>query len=243
MDGKRRRDNKMRGEQGKNEMQRWQGSTRGRCVGDKKSLRGSKRKKKRGRLKGLTFEENNQRKAAGMGVTPTQIRVVRRQVGVVESTQESRNAVEKRKTLRRRIRQRRRVQAQGLIWCTVTSEVGNTKMVRTWAKPGEKGTRENNQSAGGLGTRHRGTDYSARRIMRRGIGLMRTDRRRGVKRNRKRRRKQANAPYLCVQRDGKGKGSRGRKKRVRELSRKVRTVGNRSREPHNGCRGKGKRSV
>lgn len=230
-----RRKGKKRGEGREGEKgvrKRWQGTCRGRSVGERSTQGGKKRKKKRAVLKGVGKERK------GEGSRSCRRREVEKgKVGESERDVQGKD----RKGLRGRRRQRRRVRKQGVIWCTVTSEVGNTKRVRTWRGSEEEGTNETNQSAGGLGTRHRGTDYSARRILRRGRGLRRTDVRRGEKRNR--RRKKGYIPFVCVQRDGKGKGSRGRKKRVRELSRKVRTVGNKSREPHNGCRGKGKRSV
>lgn len=128
-------------------------------------------------------------------------------------------------------------------WCRVSSEATNTKVVRTWKEGrGQRGTtgsssaagkevpvRRQNvvKSAGDRGyknMRHRGTDYAARKV----VGRARKQCKRKVK----------GKVGVHVRREGTGKGSKARRKRVTQKNRKLRSVSDRTREAHNGCKGK-----
>lgn len=83
------------------------------------------------------------------------------------------------------------------------------------------------KSAGNRGyksIRHRGTDYAARKV----VGRARkkcTERVKGK-------------VGVHVRREGTGKGSKARRQRVSKNKMKVRSVSDRTREAHNGCKGK-----
>lgn len=152
---------------------------------------------------------------------------------------------------RRQGRQRRKE-----MWCLVSSEATNTTVVRTWkkskghhssvrngrlgksqkrAQPEVKGgavIRQNVvRSAGNRGyksVRHRGTDYAARKVVGRARKL--------CKRSRKQ--EMAGKVGVHLRREGTGKGSKARRKRVKEHKRKLRSVSDKTREAHNGCKGK-----
>lgn len=173
-------------------------------------------------------------------------------------------AVEKGKQRKRKRRRRKRAgrregrKRRKEMWCLVSSEATNTTVVRTWKKSkgvrrGKKRGRKERESgvaqpeakggavirqnvvksAGNRGyksVRHRGTDYAARKVVGRARKL--------CKRARKRERPGKDRRGVHLRREGTGKGSKARRKRVKEHKRKLMSVSDRTREAHNGCKGK-----